>query len=668
MWKIKAITGNLNEKEKNTVIFACEELKKYLSKLSDEQIYISDIEKWDGIGIALGKELSDELAEVEDKAFDDAIVINVKARNGVITGTNARSVLIAMYRYLRELGFLFIRPGKMGEIIPEDLNDRDVSVNEAATSRHRCVCNEGAIFYECAEDMIDWLPKVGFNAYYIQFFNPHIFYERWYGHGHTLKVHPAIPEGNPYLKADVPTEEETAGMSKMHQKDMEKRGIVYFGIGHGWHCKALDIPFRTKAETFDKSAVPENIKKYYAMKDGERKINGSISNTQLCYGNPEVIEKMSEYVADYCDEHKNLDIACVWLADGTNNYCECDMCKNHRPSDHLLKLLNEIDRKLTVRKIDTKLAFTIYVDLMWPPVNERINNPERFIIQFCPITRTYSKALSLDTNCTMKVYVKNKLEFPSSIEELVPYLIEWRKAIPSECVVFDYYYMWDCYRDLGRVQTSRVIHEDIKNYKDMDITGLISCQAQRVFAPTSLGMNIMARTLWNRDCDFETEMEDIFRTEFGEDYEKAGEYLENMSRYAATDVMRLEKWVKSEEKEKLFKEGYEYNKGFYDTLDQQIEKHEGIHKLSWKYLKLCAGVNGLMLEAYIRFSKGNKDYDDIWKHIESVINENEWEYKEYLDAFEYKFMIICLFEDLRQQLETGNLRNGGDVTQGGVKE
>ncbi len=652
MWKIKAITGNLDEKEKITVLFACEEMKKYISMVTDEQIYIAEMEKWDGIGVALGKELSDDLAKVEDKKFDDAIVINVKDKTGVITGSNARSVLIAMYRFLRELGFIFIRPGKYGEVIPKSLFEKNVLINEAATSRHRDVCIEGATYYECVEDMIDWLPKVGFNSYFIQFFNPSPFYKRWYGRN----------------QQDMPTDDEIAGISKMHQQSMEKRGIMYYGIGHGWHCVPLGIPFKGKKDNFDASTLPKEVQQYFAMKDGERKINVSTGNTQMCYGNPEVVERMAEFIADYCEEHENLDVASISLADGTNNYCECEICKDTRPSDHLVNICNAMDRKLTERNLKTKLTFSAYVDLMWPPLKGKLNNPERFIIKLCPITRTYSKSLSFDTNCKTKEYVKNKLEFPASIEELMPYFIEWRKVFPGECIVFDYYFMWDCYRDLGRVQTSRIIHEDIKNYKDMDITGLISCQAQRVFAPTSLGMNIMARTLWNRECDFEAEMEDIWRSEFGKGYEKVGEYLKKMSYYAATDVMRLEKWVKSEENEKLFKEGYEYNKAFYETLDDQIEKHEGIYKLSWKQLKYCAYVNQLMLEAYIRFSKGNSDYKDIWEKIESFINENDWEFRHYIDEYEYKFMIICLFEDLRLQLETGNLRNGGDVTDGGVKE
>jgi hypothetical protein len=34
----------------------------------------------------------------------------------------------------------------------------------------------------------------------------------------------------------------------------------------------------------------------------------------------------------------------------------------------------------------------VYVDLLWEPLQENIRNPERFILMFAPITRTYSQA------------------------------------------------------------------------------------------------------------------------------------------------------------------------------------------------------------------------------------------------------------------------------------
>ena len=73
---------------------------------------------------------------VEKPVLDDAICINVQNSCGVITGTNPRSVLIAVYRFLRENGCAFLNPGKNGECVPEKpLSELSAQISEAASSR-----------------------------------------------------------------------------------------------------------------------------------------------------------------------------------------------------------------------------------------------------------------------------------------------------------------------------------------------------------------------------------------------------------------------------------------------------------------------------------------------------------------------------------------------------
>ena len=140
--------------------------------------------------------------------MDDAILIDIENGKGVIAGSNARSVLIGVYRYLRELGFVFVRPGADGEKYPTCFSEKRVKVCECASSRHRGVCIEGSVFYESMEDMIDWLPKVGMNCYYVQFFVPSIFYRRWYEHeGYGIK--------NPYLEREEISDSDIDGMNQM---------------------------------------------------------------------------------------------------------------------------------------------------------------------------------------------------------------------------------------------------------------------------------------------------------------------------------------------------------------------------------------------------------------------------------------------------------------------
>ena len=56
-------------------------------------------------------------------------------------------------------------------------------LREMPSYRHRGVTIEGAVSCEHVMDMIDWLPKAGMNACFIQFLDvPFVFYDRWYSH------------------------------------------------------------------------------------------------------------------------------------------------------------------------------------------------------------------------------------------------------------------------------------------------------------------------------------------------------------------------------------------------------------------------------------------------------------------------------------------------------
>lgn len=96
-------------------------------------------------------------------------------------------------------------------------------------------------------------------------------------------------------------------------------------------------------------------------------------------------------MADYALNHRDISILHIWLADNYNNICECSACRARSQTDWYVMLLNEIDERLTALGLDTRLAFLIYFELLWPPVTQHLKNPDRFILMFAPITRTYTR-------------------------------------------------------------------------------------------------------------------------------------------------------------------------------------------------------------------------------------------------------------------------------------
>ena len=131
------------------------------------------------IWVGLDPQFHDRVPEVPDPSMDDAIAVCAEDGKGYISGSNERSVLLAVYRFLKELGCDWVRPGPEGERIPKrEIANYSINVHEKASYRHRGVCMEGAVSYENAADMVDFLPKIGMNAYFLEHFEPLVFFRR----------------------------------------------------------------------------------------------------------------------------------------------------------------------------------------------------------------------------------------------------------------------------------------------------------------------------------------------------------------------------------------------------------------------------------------------------------------------------------------------------------
>ena len=169
--KIRIFTGEKTPNEKELLLFAAEELRKYLLYVTEDDIML--IEESEGFpkknadGISLFTQRSDRLIEAKSDE-EDSILIDIKGKNGEIAANTARALLIAVYRYLREIGFSFLRPGKDGEIYPQNLKEDNIFICEKGDTKLRSVCIEGADFYGNLTDFIDWLPKIGMNSLHQQ--------------------------------------------------------------------------------------------------------------------------------------------------------------------------------------------------------------------------------------------------------------------------------------------------------------------------------------------------------------------------------------------------------------------------------------------------------------------------------------------------------------------
>ena len=473
--------------------------------------------------------LENENTHANDKLCE-RYEIRVTGGAGYIKGINARSVLLGVYHFLRELGCRFLYPGAEGEYIPtlkaEDVN---VSMEFSPKYRHRGITIEGSCSLEQVLNLIDWSAKNGFNSYFIQFRTGYTFFERWYHHNF-----------DPYREKEEFNDALAEEFNEKIRAAMAERDMIYHAVGHGWTCEPLGIPSRGWDEGI---TVPEQYRKYLALVHGKREFfKGVPLNTNLCYSQPEVRKMMIDNMVEYLQERKDVDVLHVWLGDNWNNYCECEDCKKKLPSDWYLILLNELDAELTRLGIHTKIVFLCYFELLLPPETERFINQDRFILMFAPITRTYMRSYAGDTEEARSIEPKgfelNNFTPPTNVAENISYLYAWQKIFQGDSFVFDYPLMWDECKDYGGIVLAKTIYGDVNALKAMGLNGYISCQIQRVFFPTGFCMYMLGKTLYEDGLSYEEIKEDFFRHALDRYGEEIYNILEEISSYKIYAYMR----------------------------------------------------------------------------------------------------------------------------------
>lgn len=606
------------------VRFAADELARYLAAVTGRDIERGGDDQGAGFVVGLASDIPNVSApRVDDVHADDGIVIDCREDQGVIAGVNPRSVLLAVYRYLTELGCRWVRPGPDGEALPRRDVLPEVRVSETPSYRHRAVCIEGAVAYEHVRDMIDWLPKVGLNGYFIQFREAHTFFNRWYSR-----------EGNPLVRGERLSPETAAEYTEGIEAEIRKRGLLYHKVGHGWTCE----PFGLRGLGWETESVepPPEVARYLAEIGGERKLwRGVALNTNLCYSNPEVRRIMSEAIAAYAEAHPDIDYLHVWLADGSNNNCECRDCQKARPSDFYVRLLNETDALLTRKKLATRIVFLIYVDLLWPPETERFENPDRFVLMFAPIARTYSETLRAGAGTPeLPPFERNRLDFPKNVDMNVAFLRAWQQIFLGDSFDFDYHLMWDHLFDPGHMHIARTLGEDMKGLRAIGLNGFVSCQVQRLFLPTGLPMTVMARMLWDASADFQRIADDYFASAFGADGARCREYLERLSTLFNPPYLRGERPGRDKEAAANFAAVRDCLQSFRPVIERNAASPDPCHAQSWRYLLHHGEIAGALAEALRARAEGDRERAAaLWNKASRLAWENEPEIHPVFDSW-----------------------------------
>ncbi len=514
--------------------YAGRELARYVDKLtgvrptvrSAQRVAARPATAWLGVCDRLPAPPGGALAPAP---WDDGFVLWADGGALHIAGRNARSVLFGVYAFLETQGIRFVRPGPAGEVVPfaADVTLPAAAVAEMAGYRHRGVCIEGATSLAHALGMVDWCAKRRMNTLFLQFIHSGYFYSQW-----------CERKYNPRHAGAPLTETEALRYDERVISALQRRGLIFHRVGHGWTSAAFGMP--RSGWVKELSPAPPEYVRWLAEVKGERKLFADIPiNTELCYSFRPAFDAFIETIVHYCETHPALDVVHVWLSDAFNNKCECADCRPLTPSDWYAKLINALSEALHRRAPATRFVFLAYFELWWAPEQVQIDDRHgNAILMFAPITRCFGHALAdaaCDDGQEAPRPALNQLTVTRQTNGFYRRILPaWRQAFPGDSFDFDYHLMWAIWQQLTDTHLAHVFHEDLRELKRLGLDGLISCQSFRAFYPSGLAMAALADALWNPGQPWEAIRRRHLDAAYGPDAAFAGDYLARAATFLAT--------------------------------------------------------------------------------------------------------------------------------------
>lgn len=603
----------------DTSTFALSELRHYLKK-----VFGLEVEEVNH------KEFSDLSLDIKETKDNDTIDVKLKDGKGRVIGNSKSALLIGIYRLLEEFGVVYTRPGRENEYLPtltqKDWLKKTVSINETASYKHRGVCIEGADSYENIARFLDWLPKINMNSFFIQFENPYSFLKRWYEH-----------EFNPYHEKEAFKTIIAQEMSDALDLELSKRGLSHHRVGHGWTGEVLG--YSSKYGWESGLTLPDEKKPLVAELDGKRELFDTAPIlTSLCFSNPEVADKMCALIVEYAKNRKDVDYLHVWLSDARNNICECENCQKDIPADQYIRILNQLDESLTQAGLKIKICFLLYHELLFAPQKETLKNPSRFTMMFAPITRTFEMSYA-DVDYehgipSPKIYERNRIVLPNSLEENLSYLFSWQKVFKGDSFVYDYPLGRAHYGDLGYMKISKVIYKDIAYLDKLGLNGYISCQELRAGFPHNFPNFVMGQMLWNKTLSYEYLKSLYFKAFYGVNWHAAVTYLEKLSEYSSCDYFNA---IGSRENADLsvkYKISSDLAFSFVSVLEKNISPLLGLQKEAWLQLSYHRRYI-VQLAKSLHFLASGRQFEAQanWRDFLDYIRSHEKNFQQNLDVY-----------------------------------
>ncbi|MGB8252264.1 MAG: DUF4838 domain-containing protein [Anaerolineaceae bacterium] len=306
----------------------------------------------------------------------------------MLSGSNPRGLLYAVYDFLETLGCIWFSPGMTGMSIPKGTHfSIKRTVGKAKSSLPgRCLILGHHAFMQVSDEWIIWAARNRINTIFFHVIDeplaigaaPETFYQQIKSHAVTLA---------------------------------RERGMT---VEHGGHKLTSLLPH----------SLFRRMPAAFRMRDGKR-----TNDHNFCPSDPAGLAVIRKNGRTWFESHPEVDIFHLWADDiPGGGWCECEHCRGLTPSDQLLMAINALAEVLEQVNPDAQISFLAYHDTEQPP--QYIKPRQNVSALWAPRMRCYAHAIA-DRRCKV-----NNPKYRATFKDLVK-VFDRNGARPIR--VFEYY-------------------------------------------------------------------------------------------------------------------------------------------------------------------------------------------------------------------------------------
>jgi alpha-glucuronidase len=177
------------------------------------------------------------------------------------------------------------------------------------------------------------------------------------------------------------------------------------------------------------------------------------------------------------------------------------------------------------------------------------------------------------------------------------------------------------------------------------MNGYISCQLQRAFIPTGLGMYVMSSTLWDDTLEFEEIADEYFTASFGENGRECSNYLEKLSKMFYPTYINDKIEDIDEREAARFEAVKKYIEEFRPFIKKNLNSGDECRDLSFWYLKYHSEIAASLAEILnFRALKNVDKVHETWEKLRNMLETEEDNIQRGLDVFQYIETMNSLFK------------------------